>query len=78
MTSHKCKTPDVRKSHKDALTVCSCGKQFRAIRYTCPCGTFGCRDAWQWVGIIDTPEAPDVAEVWAVKEPQVVEDDAAE
>lgn len=72
MTDHKCKLPDVKRSGKDAQTTCSCGKTYRSVRYTCSCGTFGCRDAWQWVGIIDPPQAEPLAE------PETVEDDAAE
>ena len=72
-TTHRHKTPDIRASRRDQVVTCSCGKAFRAIRYTCPCGTFGCRDAWQWIGLVESPVEAEPVEVFVE-----VEDDATE
>lgn len=73
MTGHKCKLPDIRRSRRDQIWVCGCGKEYRPIRYTCPCGTFGCRDAWQWIGLVEAPVEADPVEVFVE-----VEDNAGE
>ena len=73
MTGHKCKLPEIKRSRPGQIWTCSCGREYNAVRYTCPCGTFGCRDAWQWIGLVESPVEAEPVEVFVE-----VEDDATE